>query len=260
MGGTASSVEASMRLSWRLALARGDAERGPRASVSTCRFVPGLPRSVGFGPVSAPPPFCRDAGAVERGPAPVDLARALQLFWQCPVQRRPNPGRVPAAQAAPAGHAGATARLSRQILPRQSVLSTTGIPVSAARSGIGGLPPFGFGRAGGSSGAITAQGSSGTRNGPCFAQCPKPGCQTWAPDPGPVDALRVPRENAAHLAGFHPPPQQNCLAVLSGAPVGASSRAGALRWVGGAAADRMPGQPASRRVVALLDDGGGGVR
>ena len=41
--------------------------------------------------------------------------------------------------------------------------STKMIPVSAARSGIGGLPPFGFGRAGGNSGAIAAQRSSGTR-------------------------------------------------------------------------------------------------
>lgn len=44
------------------------------------------------------------------------------------------------------------------------VRSTNRMPVSAARSGIGGRPPFGRARAGGSSGAITAQRSSGTRN------------------------------------------------------------------------------------------------
>lgn len=43
------------------------------------------------------------------------------------------------------------------------VLSTKTIPVSAARSGIGGRPPFGFGRGGGSRGATAAQRSSGTR-------------------------------------------------------------------------------------------------
>ena len=42
------------------------------------------------------------------------------------------------------------------------VLSTNTMPVKAARSGTGGLPPFGLGRAGGNKGAITAQRSSGT--------------------------------------------------------------------------------------------------
>ena len=37
------------------------------------------------------------------------------------------------------------------------------MPVSAARSGTGGRPPFGFGSAAGSSGAMAAQRSSGTR-------------------------------------------------------------------------------------------------
>jgi hypothetical protein len=41
--------------------------------------------------------------------------------------------------------------------------STNTMPASAARSGIGGRPPFDFGRAGGSSGSIAAQRSSGTR-------------------------------------------------------------------------------------------------
>jgi hypothetical protein len=43
------------------------------------------------------------------------------------------------------------------------LLSTNKMPVSAARSGIGGRPPFGFGRSGGSRGAISAHGSSETR-------------------------------------------------------------------------------------------------
>ena len=43
------------------------------------------------------------------------------------------------------------------------VLSTKMMPLSAARSGIGGRPPLGFGRSGGSSGVIAAQRSSGTR-------------------------------------------------------------------------------------------------
>ena len=42
------------------------------------------------------------------------------------------------------------------------LLSTNKMPVSAARPGIGGRPPFGFGRSGGISGAIRAHSSSET--------------------------------------------------------------------------------------------------
>jgi hypothetical protein len=42
------------------------------------------------------------------------------------------------------------------------LLSTNSMPVSAARPGIGGRPPFGFGRSGGISGAIRAHSSSET--------------------------------------------------------------------------------------------------
>ena len=42
------------------------------------------------------------------------------------------------------------------------VLGTNKMPLSTARSEVGGLPSRGLGRAGGSKGAITAQGSSGT--------------------------------------------------------------------------------------------------
>ena len=44
------------------------------------------------------------------------------------------------------------------------VRSTNRMPVKAARSETGGLPPFGRGRAGGSSGSTTDQRSSGTRS------------------------------------------------------------------------------------------------
>ena len=43
------------------------------------------------------------------------------------------------------------------------LFSTNRMPVSAARCGIGGRPPFGFGRSGGSSGSIRVHNSSGTR-------------------------------------------------------------------------------------------------
>jgi hypothetical protein len=42
------------------------------------------------------------------------------------------------------------------------VFSTKRIPVSAFRSGVGGRPPLGLGRSGGSNGAIAAHSSSET--------------------------------------------------------------------------------------------------
>jgi hypothetical protein len=43
------------------------------------------------------------------------------------------------------------------------LVSTNRMPVSAARCGIGGRPPFGVGRSGGNSGSIRVHNSSGTR-------------------------------------------------------------------------------------------------
>ena len=57
--GTASSVGTSMRLSWRLAPLSVRPSGVPRAFVRRWRFVPGLPRSVGFGPTSSPPSHVR---------------------------------------------------------------------------------------------------------------------------------------------------------------------------------------------------------
>ena len=53
--GTASSVGAGAMLSWRFAPVRVRPSGAPRRSVTQCRLVPGRPRSVGFGPISAPP-------------------------------------------------------------------------------------------------------------------------------------------------------------------------------------------------------------
>ena len=47
----ASSAGASMVLSWALAGVGSRAREMPFASTRTCRFVPGLPRSAGFGPI-----------------------------------------------------------------------------------------------------------------------------------------------------------------------------------------------------------------
>ena len=125
-GGIASRVGASIRLSCRLAPLRARPSGVPRASVTAWRLLPGLPRSVGFGPVSARPfsparwRFRRHAGAVQRGAAPADLPRPVQALQQHPVQGRPDARRLPVAQPAPARHPRAAARLGRQHLPRDA--------------------------------------------------------------------------------------------------------------------------------------------
>ena len=53
--GTALSRSSNGTLSCTLAPVRRNASRMPRRSVIRCRLVPSLPRSVGFGPVAAPP-------------------------------------------------------------------------------------------------------------------------------------------------------------------------------------------------------------
>src|SRR4051794_10902000 len=53
MGGTASSTGFSIVLSWTFAAVSSTASGMPPASTRTCRLLPGLPRSVGFGPVSS---------------------------------------------------------------------------------------------------------------------------------------------------------------------------------------------------------------
>lgn len=59
-------------------------------------FVPGLPRSVGFGSV-AEPPSCSDRGAVEGGATEVDAVLASEPVEQPLLQAVPHPGRLPVA-------------------------------------------------------------------------------------------------------------------------------------------------------------------
>jgi hypothetical protein len=54
-GGTASTIGSSSVESWVLAADRPTASGMPRRSTSRWYLEPGLPRSVGFGPVSSPP-------------------------------------------------------------------------------------------------------------------------------------------------------------------------------------------------------------
>ncbi len=174
MAGTASSVGTGIRLSCWLAGPTSTSDGVPRASTIRWRLTPGLPRSVGLGPVPRLPSG-GDGRAVERRPAPVDLPRSLHSFQQHPVQCRLHPGLVPVAQPPPAAHGRAASHLGWKHLHARPDRSTNKMPVSAARSGRRGRPPFGFGGSGGNSGAIAAHRSSGTRGWPCHMERIKSG-------------------------------------------------------------------------------------
>lgn len=90
--GTASDVGTSMRPSCRFAPLSVRPGGVPRASVTRWRFVPGLPRSVGFGP-TASPPFSR-------------------ADWRCPAPPSSSPGHPrPAVALATPGAAPSRPRL-----------------------------------------------------------------------------------------------------------------------------------------------------
>ena len=92
MGGTASTRTANGVGLWRLAGVRQGTRGTPRRSTTRWRFVPGLSRSVGFGPTcsAGAPPFCRDARAVQARPYPVDPVRPPQPLEQGVVQPLPH--------------------------------------------------------------------------------------------------------------------------------------------------------------------------
>ena len=162
--GTASSVGAGAMLSWRFAPVRVRPSGVPRRSVTQCRLVPGRPRSVGFGPISAPP-SCPDGGSVQRGTRPVQLARPVEASEEHPVQPVPHLRVLPVPQASPAGQARAAEHLARRHLPWQARAQrehdpTQGIAVRHPRAA------FGFAGSPGRSGSTTSHISSGTRSCP----------------------------------------------------------------------------------------------
>src|SRR5215203_3886188 len=66
------------------------------------------------------PPFRRKGGTVECAAAEVDRVRPAEPVEQRAVEPFEDPGRLPIAQPAPAGHAGAAAHLLRQARPRDA--------------------------------------------------------------------------------------------------------------------------------------------
>ena len=130
-------------------------------STTTWRFVPGLPRSVGFGPTAFAPLLAgmlAESSEARLQSMLVGLAEAIE---QRVVQRVPDPRLLPVAQASPAGHAGAAAQLRWQHLPGDAALEHEDDAGQARRGPeTRGRPPLGLGGSGGSSGATRAHNSS----------------------------------------------------------------------------------------------------
>ena len=128
-------------------------ERDAAAVDDRWRFVPGLPRSVGFGPTASPPfwPGCW------RCPGWPGSSRSGRLR----PGGRAGPGAGGPRPRPPASRAAAASRSCREPQPiswgsisqGMPVLSTKRMPVRQARSGTRGRPPLGLGGSGGSSGA-----------------------------------------------------------------------------------------------------------
>jgi hypothetical protein len=118
--GTASTSRSSSSESWVLAADRPTASGMPRRSTSRWYLDPGLPRSVGFGPVRQPP-LGAHADRVQTGAGPVQLAVAVELLKQQVVELLPDADALPVPQPPPASDRAAAAKLAdRQQPPRDA--------------------------------------------------------------------------------------------------------------------------------------------
>ncbi len=102
------------RLSCMFAPDAATASGMPWASDSTCRSLPFLPRSTGFGPVGDPPLFWRERGRVDDRRGLVHLAPGPEFVEHRPVQPTPRAGLDPYREAAVRG-GGRRAERRRQM-------------------------------------------------------------------------------------------------------------------------------------------------
>jgi hypothetical protein len=79
----------------RLAAESFAASGMPLLSTTTWRFVPGLPRCVGFGPVSSPPLFAGTLALSKAALAPVDLVGFAQEVEQFMADALPDARLMP---------------------------------------------------------------------------------------------------------------------------------------------------------------------
>jgi hypothetical protein len=132
MAGMASTVASSIRLSWTLAADRVTASGMPLASMTTWRLDPGLPRSVGFGPVSRPP-FLPERW---RCPAPPG---SNQSHWPCPTGPEGHGAASPTPRR-PASRADVASRSCPSRSPSPGAAFPTGCRFSE-RTGYRSAPP-----------------------------------------------------------------------------------------------------------------------
>ena len=132
----------------------------PRRSVIRWRLVPGLPRSVGFGPVAAPLFLERWINCPCR---PGSSRCNLSLAAGAAVRDAKAPNRQPFASRATAAsisHPSRTPSPTGACSHGMPVRRTNRMPVSAARAGTGGAPPFRLAETDGSRGSIINQSDS----------------------------------------------------------------------------------------------------
>jgi hypothetical protein len=117
--GAAATIGSSCVTSLALAAVSCATSGTPLASVRRWRFDPFLRRSVGFGQLF-PPAQRADGGAVDDGPALIELATPAELREEPAMESLPYAGVFPRDQPAPARTARATRHLLRQQLPRDT--------------------------------------------------------------------------------------------------------------------------------------------
>ena len=122
-------------------------------------------------PALAAAPAPAASRTVECRTAPVQLSGAVQPLQQGAVQAGPHARPLPITQPSPARHARAAPHLLRQVLPWQTGAQHEQDAGQRHPVRDRGRPPFGRGWAGGTSGEITTQRSSGTRNFAMLYQC-----------------------------------------------------------------------------------------
>ena len=124
MGGIASITSSKTMLSCRFAPVIRNVNGMPCRSETRWRFVPGLPRFVGSGPVAAPP-FWPGCWRCPDRPAPSRWHRRDPTHRVTPgatAPRRQDASRLPVTQPSPAGHAAATAQFLGQDFPWDAAL------------------------------------------------------------------------------------------------------------------------------------------
>ncbi len=138
-------MSASIMLSWTLATVSRAASGIPRRSGTRYRFVPGLPRSVGFGPEADPPFFAGidDKSTQTRLKSILFAPRRRRRSSSCNLSQTPAScqSRSRRQQVTPEPQPSSGGKSSHAM----PVRSTNRIPLSAARSEMRGRPPRGFG-------------------------------------------------------------------------------------------------------------------